>query len=228
MAVSVMAVVMLCATLAVIASCRTTTPRPDPLQAIYPPGYVSNAIPPPPMLANVPRPRLSAFLPSPGVPVTMTFDPGQGPADGIHVYRGFNANSMQLIGTWGPTNIFTLNLPTNLPSLVEVHTFINWPSPGVVGSVTLDDGTIENFTNTFYESPGAQMIFVPSNCPAIGLFLMPSGMVLAGWNSGTNLEVQSSADLVNWTEIAHVTTPGAWQIQVDGSQQAMGFWRTKQ
>jgi hypothetical protein len=197
-------------------SCRTTTPLPT----IYPPGWtppkgVNNE-------TNAVKKLVFAVLP-PNVTLTADIDL-TGPFDGVNVYAGPTSQAIALIATFGHVNVFPLNLPTNLPSLVEIRTFINWPPPYVVGSVTLDDGTTQDFTNTFYESLGTRFIYVPTNCQSVGLFTMQDGTLqLAGWAS-TNLTVQYSSDLQSWTDLVTVTNLGAFQVPVDSSA-GLGWFR---
>lgn len=195
-------------------SCKTTRP----LSPIYPPGWT------PPtslnMATNAVREVLrSAIIGPPPPNVTLAADIDLTlPFDGVNLYAGFESQAMTLVATFGHTNVFPLNLPTNLPSEVEIRTSISWPPPYVVGSITLDDGTTEDFTNTFYESPGTQFIYVPTNCASIGLFTMSDGTtVVAGW-ADVPLMVESSADRITWNPISTVTNLGAFQVQVDQSQ----------
>ena len=224
-AVSSLLVLGCCIALFLIAtSCQITRPPVSPYAPILPPGYQPTAQ----VFSNAAVRRFAVVLPPPGVLVTNTFDVDPSlPFDGVNVYTSLNGKSMTFLAAFGHTNVFAVTLPTNLPSLVEIRTFINWPAPGVIGSFTLDDGTIDNFTNTFYESAGSQFIFVPTNCPAIAIFAMADGSTeVAGWNSGTNLTVQSSSNLQDWLPVAVVTNQGAWQISADATSQN-GFWRTQ-
>lgn len=223
-----------------LVSCHTVKQPVSPYSPILPPGYVravvpSNAVLPvpgltaSPMLANVPRPAIRRTLlasPSPNVVLICDIDLS-GPFDGVHVYSGPQTGSLSLLATFDHTNVFPVSLTMDRPSFVEVRTFINWRAPGIVQTWTNDDGSTGSQTERFYESGGADYVFVPTNCPVIALMPFTNGLQLVGWGAaGMVYQIQSSTDLASWSSNATVTgTNGPYQVWVDSSQQQT-FWRT--
>lgn len=218
---SVMAVVMLCAALAMLASCQFPKPK-SPLQAIYPPGWS----PSPSNAPNTPIravQRANLALPAPNT--TLTCDFGAGPIDGVNLWESAPNGILTLLQAYPPTNVFPVYLDQSRPHRLALTTFTRWPAPFVLSSYIDDSGNVVNTTNFYVESDPAWFIYAPTNCLSIGLFTTTNGLVLCGWNSGTNLQIDSSPDAIQWGEMTHVTSPGQFQIQVDGSQGAR-FWRT--
>jgi hypothetical protein len=220
----------LCIVLFALASCHTIKPPKLP----YPPGFVAHPIPSPSVIANVPRPVQRAMLVSPAPNVVLTCDIDlTGPFDGVHVYAGPQPTALGLLATFDHTNVFPVNVPTNVPTFLEVRTFINWQAPGIVQTCTNDDGSTGAQTITFREGPinraptFSDYIFVPTNCQVIALMAFTNGLQLVGWGAaGAVYQIQSSADLAAWSSNATVTgTNGPYRVLVDSSQ-PQTFWRT--
>jgi hypothetical protein len=217
-----------CIALFALASCKTTPPK-SPYSAIWPGNPVQTQ-----SGANLPvARRLSVVLTPPKIPISLTFDTGSGPADGIHVYSANTGQSLSLLATFPYTNLFQVNVPTNVPTLIEVRTLINWPPPYLISSYIDENGNEIDTTNTYRETAiggtltVSDYIFTPTNCASIGLFQMNDGTLqLAGW-ANAPLVIQQSQDLVAWSNVAAITNLGAWQVTVDSSQ-PHSFWRTSQ
>lgn len=206
--------------LVILASCTPISPY----TAILPPGAQSKVVQ---AQFDAASPVRRAALGLTGSMVTLTCDFGDGPMDGITVRASFQVGNYFLVKAFDPTNVFTVALPTNQPSYVEVRSYVLWPAPYVVSTVTNDDGSTGSVTNFYRESDPSWFIYVPTNCPTIGLFAMPDGTIqLAGWAT-TNLTIQQSQDLTNWQDVGVITNSGAWNMPVDATQ-VQAFWRTSQ
>jgi hypothetical protein len=183
----------------------------------YPPGYT-----PPPVLpqANVARrgPARGTALLSRPPNITFTCDIGAGTYDGVNFYEGqAGLASMVLRQTFPPTNVFALNLDTNWPHFVEVRTFINWPAPGVVQTVTNDDLSVMAQTNTFYESISADYLWVPAGMTNQWLAALPDGtMELIGWGTqGMTYSVKRGQLNGAWAAFTNfMGTNGPWVVPV--------------
>ncbi len=212
-----------CGLLCLLASCQFPAKRSG---LPYPPGFT-------PSLKGIPQAntplraiqRANMALPAPNT--TLTCDFGDGPMDGVNIWESLPNGILTLLQTYPPTNVFALWLDPSRPHRLAVTSFRNWPAPYLVSSYIDDSGNMVNTTNFYVESDPAWFVYVPNNCPSIGLFTTTTGLVLCGWNSGTNLEVDSSPDNVHWSEQTHVTSTGAWTYPVDSPQGAL-FWRSRQ
>jgi hypothetical protein len=181
------------------------------------------------MLATVAAPihrfLLLAITPN----VTFTCDIGSGGYDGVNFYEGRQPGAMALLKQFPATNVFPVSLDTNWPHFIEVRTFVNWPAPGVVQTITNDDQSLTMVTNTFYENPAvADLLYVPAGCSNIWLAQLTNGtMELVGWGQSGSVYSISNGDLAgNWVNAGTVTgTNGPWTVLVNGSQSA-GFFRT--
>jgi hypothetical protein len=191
---------------------------------------LSGCATPPPTAVQVqkdlPSPVQRTALISPVNLVSFTLQMGPGRSDGEHIFWGKKAGAWSNSTNLPVTNQFSLPLDTNSPTLIEVCSFTNLPTP-IVQMFTNDDGTTESITNTFADLRASDIVYVPTNCPRIGLFQTTNGFVLTGW-APTNLTIQQSPDRVHWSEITHVTSVGQFQIQVDSSQPHLWFRTTSQ
>lgn len=146
----------------------------------WPPGTSQTAIR---VSKDAASPIRRTALVSPEQLVSLTCDFGDGPRGGVNCYWGKQAGIFTGMAAFPPTNVFALPLDTNTPSFIEVRSFVNWPAPGIVQTVTNDDGSTYNTTNFLYESAGASYVFVPTNCQSIALMNYPGRMEVVGWGS---------------------------------------------
>lgn len=173
---------------------------------------------------SVSKAILSAIQPVAGIPITLTFDVPETNFDGILVSAGYKSDVYYLVQAFAPSNTFTVILPTNQPSYVQVQTYTLWPFPYVQTPYTNDDGSTGVVTNMYQLSEPSWTIFTPTNCPRIGIFTMADGSIqVAGWSPSTNLVVQSSSNLVDWMTVTNISQSGAWEMAVDGSQSHLWF-----
>lgn len=218
-AVAAMAVIMGIAALVMLASCQFPKP-PNPLQAIYPPGWSPSASQP---QSNAIRTVLRANIALPAPNVTLTCGFGTGPMDGVNLWESAPNGVLTLLRAYPATNAFPIFLDQSTPHLIAITSFVNWPPPYLVSSFIDDNGNEVDTTNYYRESAYAYMVYVPQGCHNIGAFTMPDGSIqVVGWSPG-NLWLQSSPDQVNWNNVATITNLGAWQVTVDSSQPQMWF-----
>lgn len=178
------------------------------------------------MLATVAAPIHKFLLLAINPNVTFTCDIGSGAYDGVNFYEGREPGNIALLKQFPATNVFPVSLDTNWPHFIEVRTFVNWPSPGVVQTFTNDDQSLTMVTNTFYENATvADFLYVPTNCPNQWVFLNNDGTTtLAGWGLAGAIYQIRSGQLQSLAPAGTVTgTNGPWLHTATGEGP---FWST--